>query len=164
VKFNTRDSRLRYDIVTTAEGFRINVTFDPKGLPIGPYRSQALIQTSSKDSKQESAEISVYSIITSDVAAQPTSLYLGVLPRKSPASFRLKINSASGEIKLIKALSSEPDWIEPKALESTPGILEFDCQVETGERIGRRYGELRFTVQTDQRKEIVVPYIGFVKK
>ncbi len=164
VVFNIRDTRIESASVPMVKGFRINITLNPQNLPIGPYRSQGFVQYNTKGKKQQSAELSLYGMITSDVAAQPASLYLGVLPRKSQASFKLKIHSSSKDLQLLKASSPEPDWIQPKLLTSTPGILEFDCTIQTGDRIGRRYGELRFRVKTDQEKEIVVPYIGFVKK
>jgi predicted esterase len=147
-----------------SNGLRLHVSLDPRELPIGPYRSGFRVQRLSRSQVKEVQEWTVRGRIVADVMAQPVAFYLGVLPRRSQATFKLEIRAKTPGLELIKASSSQPSLIQPTLVHRSSDSLEFSCVVQTGERIGRVSGQLRFRVRTNREKEIVVPYLGYVQK
>lgn len=160
----TKNKRMRIESTARFGEMKSKIIFDTQGLELGPYRSDLTFELVSGQLVVESETVTLYALISANVVAQPTSLYVGGLGQNKKRSFKLKISAPAHSLTWISASSSEPDWIKPVLKKQTEHTLEFDCIVDAGERIGRRFGQLRFRVKTDQERTIVVPYIGFVSK
>lgn len=146
--------------------WNLRVTLDPASWPAGRLQREVIVKFAHNgiDLKTD-LRMPIEAKLVSNVRAEPATLYFGViLPNEATTKeVVLSVTDPSLKPKFVAVISSAPDAMSVEQVVTEDDSMRFKCRISAGGKIGNRAGWLRFKVETDREREIVVPVIAYVK-
>jgi hypothetical protein len=139
---------------------------DLRKMPLGPFKIHLQADLLTATATRERGDLTLFTRLTGPISVTPASHYYGVISRNSTAVFDVIVRSSKGHpLESCEAVSSDPHFLTVSVSPSEKsGEYRATCTIQSGSRIGAKYGRLTFRVATDREQLITVPFYGFVKK
>jgi len=134
--------------------------------PFGPFKCQLQVELLTASGVHERGNFTLFTHLTGPVSISPPSLYYGVIPRDTSATFELTLRADPAHaIRSSEAISSDPAFLHATIARSkTSSEYLVTCALQSGARIGEKTGHLTVRVEADHPYLIDVPFYGFIKK
>jgi hypothetical protein len=135
-------------------------------MPFGPFKCKLQVELLTASGARERGDFALFTHLTGPISISPPSLYYGVIPRDTSATFELTLRAdAAHPIRSSEATSSDPAFFRATIAPSkTSGAYTVTCTVQSGARVGEKSGHLTIRVEADRPYLIDVPFYGFIKK
>lgn len=144
--------------------WKLVVSFDPRGLPIGRRTSTLSLQCMDGEKARKVYTVYVDADVTSDVEASPRSVYLGCIAPLADVTKSVLFRKAAGSFKIISVDSDDQNFVTANWTQEGSGDTRLNLEFTPRGTRGKKVGRLLVQLEADQRlNRLVLPYFGYVQ-